>query len=307
MKELRNFDINLLVAFKLLLEERSVSRAAEKLFISQSAMSHVLQRLRRQLDDPVLVKTASGMKPTPRAQALLEPIKAVLNEIERIIRPPEDFSPADSQKRFVIATSDYVEFTLLPKLTESITKRAPNIEIHVRQPIDKPLAAALEEDEVDLVIGFDAIFNIPSHIRRQKLFNDKIVCIARQGHRNIPGKNLSFEQFIAARHVLISRRGTGTGLIDDYLAKRKLARKISLVIPNFLPAPWIVANTDLLLSLPFRIAEQFARLAPLKILPIPIDLPVYDLIMIWHPRQEKEPAHQWLRQEILEICCKLTK
>ena len=118
MTKLRNFDLNLLHAFKLLLEERSVSRAAEKLFISQSAMSHILQKLRSQLDDPVLVKTAAGMKPTLRAQALLEPIKTVLNEVEQIIRSPEVFSPTTSQRRFVIATSDYVEFTLLPKLVE---------------------------------------------------------------------------------------------------------------------------------------------------------------------------------------------
>ena len=282
MPDLRNFDLNLLHAFKLLMEERSVSRAAEKMFISQSAMSHILQRLRNQLDDPVLVKTAAGMKPTLRAQALLEPVKTVLKEVEQIIRSPEEFSPATSQKRFVIATSDYVEFTLLPKLTESINKHAPNIEIHVQQPINKLPEAAIEEEEIDVVIGFDAIFNLPSYIRREELFDDEIVCITRQEHQSIIGDEISFEQFIASRHMLISPSGTGTGLIDDYLAARGLTRKISLVIPNFLPAPWIVANTDLLLSLPLRIAEQFVRLAPLKILPIPIDLPIYNLIMIWH-------------------------
>ncbi len=247
------------------------------------------------------------MKPTLRAQALLEPIKTVLNEVEQIIRSPEEFSPTTSQRRFVIATSDYVEFTLLPKLVESINKDGSNIEIHVKRPIKKLPETAFEEDEIDVVIGFDAIFNLPLYIRHEKLFNDKIVCITRKEHPRIIGNEVSFEQFIASRHMLISPTGTGTGLIDDYLSARGLARKISLVIPNFLPAPWIVANTDLLLSLPLRIAEQFVRLAPLKILQIPIDLPTYNLIMIWHPREEKEPAHQWLRREILKICCKMTK
>ena len=96
------------------------------------------------------------------------------------------------------------------------------------------------------------------------------------------------------------------GLIDDYLVKRGVARKISLIVPNFLSAPWILANTDLILSLPARIAEKFVHLVPLKILPIPIDLPPYDLLMLWHPRQEKEPDHRWLRREILEICAKMT-
>jgi len=139
MTELRNFDLNLLLAFKLLVEERSVSRAAEKLFISQPAMSHVLLKLRRHLDDPILVKTSIGMVPTPRAQALLEPVKDLLRGAERIIRTPEEFSPASSQRRFVIATSDYVECTLLPKLTESINVRSPNIEIHIRPLSNKLL------------------------------------------------------------------------------------------------------------------------------------------------------------------------
>lgn len=301
MKELRNFDLNLLLAFKLLMEERSVSRAAEKLFISQSAMSHVLQRLRRQLDDPVLVKTAAGMKPTPRAQALLEPIKTVLNEIEQIIRTPEEFSPASSQRRFVIATSDYIEFTLLPPLIASLNKRAPNIEIHVKQTNNKLPETAVEENKIDLVIGFNVALDPPSYLCRQQLFKDKITCVVRQGHPDFTGNEISLEQFISSKHMLISRRGTGTGLIDDWLEKQGLARKVSLIVPNFLSAPWIVANTDLVLSLPLRIAEQFAHLAPLKILPLPIDFPVYDVIMIWHPLQEKEPAHQWLRREILEV------
>ncbi|MGO8845752.1 MAG: LysR family transcriptional regulator [Methylocella sp.] len=298
--------MNLLYAFKLLMEERSVSRAAEKMFISQPAMSHILQRLRSQLNDPVLVKTTAGMKPTLRALALLQPIKAVLKEVEQILQSPEKFSPATSQNRFVIVTSDYVQFILLPKLTESINKHAPNIEIHIQQPTSKLPEAAIEEEEIDLVIGFDAIFNLPSYIGRETLFSDKIVCIAKQDHPNIGEPEISLEQFMASKHMLISPRGAGTGLIDDYLGARGLARKISLVVPNFLPAPWIVANTDLLLSLPSRIAEQFVRLAPLKILPIPIDLPTYELIMIWHPRQEKEPAHQWLRREILNTCRKMT-
>ena len=306
MTELRNFDLNLLLAFKLLVEERSVSRAAEKLFISQPAMSHVLLKLRRHLDDPILVKTSIGMVPTPRAQALLEPVKDLLRGAERIIRTPEEFSPASSQRRFVIATSDYVECTLLPKLTELINARSPNIEIHIRPLSNKLLKPTIEEDDIDLIIGFNAIFDIPSHICHEKLFDDKIVCILRQEHSNIIGNEISLEQYISSRHMVISRRETGTGLIDDYFVKRGVARKISLIVPNFLSAPWILANTDLILSLPARIAEKFVHLVPLKILPLPIDLPAYDLIMLWHPRQEKEPDHQWLRREILEICAEMT-
>ena len=308
MTELRNFDLNLLVAFKFLMEERSVSRAAERLFISQSAMSHVLQRLRRQLDDPVLVKTAAGMTPTPRAQALWEPVKAVLRDVERLVRTPEEFSPESSQKRFIIASSDYVEFTLLPPFIAELNRRAPNIEIHVKQfSSTTPPETAIAEHQIDFAIGFDVIISPSPKVRSQKLFKDEIVCICRDRHPDFTGNRISFEQFISSRHMVISRRGAGTGLIDDWLEKHGQTRKVSLVVANFLSTPWIVANTDLLLSLPKRIAEKFIHVAPLKILPIPIDLPTYDVIMIWHPLQEKEPDHRWIRQEILGACRKLAE
>lgn len=302
MVNLKSFDLNHLIALKLLVEERSVSRAAEKMFISQPAMSHVLRRLRSQLDDPILVRTSSGMTPTPRAQALLEPASAVLKEIERIVRMPEAFSPATSSRRFSIATSDYVEFTLLPDLTESVINNAPNIGLHIRKPIDKPPHLALEEDNLDFVIGFNAIFDRAAHICSETLFREKIVCLTRASNPYASRGSITLRQFLESRHMLISHREAGTGLIDDQLAGLGLSRNISLVVANFLSAPWILEKTDLLLCLPLRIAEKFLRLAPLKMLSIPIDLPCYDLVMLWHPRQEKEQAHMWLRDLLRETC-----
>lgn len=301
MTELRNFDLNLLVAFKYLMEERSVSRAAQKMFISQSAMSHVLQRLRQQLDDPVLVKTPQGMRPTQRALALAQPIGAILSEVEQVIWTPKEFSPASTQRRFTIATNDYVEFCLLPPLMESVSRQAPNVEIHLVQTPGS-LRAAADSAEIDLVIGFDVILESMPYLHRERLITDSIVSLVRQDHPEFTGDDISLDQFVCAKHMLMSRREAGTGLIDDWLEQRGLARKVSLVVPNFLSAPWIVANTDLVFSLPSRIAEHFVRLAPLKILPIPIDFPTYDLLMVWHSLRDKEPAHAWLRQEILDIC-----
>lgn len=302
MANMKSFDLNLLLALKVLVEERSVSRAAERLFMSQPAMSHVLRRLRDQLDDPILVKTSTGMAPTQRAKELLEPTIVVLREIERIVQAPEAFSPATSRRRFVIATSDYVEFTLVPRLAESMIETAPGVELHVRQPIAKPPHAALEEDNIDLIIGFDAIFDKVSHIHSEALVSEEIVCLTRRENASAPGTEITLEQFLANRHMLISRREAGTGLIDDWLAKSGLRRKISLVAPNFLSAPWILERADLLLCLPLRVAEKFTRLAPLKILPVPIDLPRYELMMLWHPRHDKDQAHGWLRDLLREIC-----
>lgn len=302
MTNLRSFDLNLLLALKTLVEERSVSRAADKLCMSQPAMSHVLRRLRDQLDDPVLVKSASGMVPTARAQALLEPTVTVLQEIEKIVQPPEAFDPATSGRRFVIATSDYVVFALLPALAESMVRIAPNIKLQIRQPITGPAHIALEEENIDLAVGFDAIFGGTPHICSEMLMEESIVCLTRQGNATVPGGDVTLPQFLQCKHILITWREAGTGLVDDCLAKLGLQRDISLVLPNFLTTPWILERTDMLLCLPRRMADQFVRLAPLKILPVPLDLPRYQLMMLWRPCDERNQAHMWLRGRLRATC-----
>jgi DNA-binding transcriptional LysR family regulator len=305
MAELRNFDLNLLVAFKALMEEASVSRAAERMCISQSAMSHVLQRLRQQLDDPVLVRTPKGMTPTQRAMSLNGPICALLNDIQRVIQPPEEFAPATSQKRFVIAASDYVEFTLLPPLIEKLGRQAPNVEILVRQLNGKIPESEINDADIDIAIGFDAVLDPPSYLQKEELFSEKIISVVRKDHPDFPDEEMSLDQFLSARHMLMSRRTSGTGLIDDWLEQRGLSRKVSLIVPNFLAAPWIVARTDLVLSLPARIGDCLARVAPLKIYQLPISLPEYKLTMVWHSAQKKEPAHAWFRRQIVDICSEI--
>jgi DNA-binding transcriptional LysR family regulator len=302
MTNLRSFDLNLLLALKALIEEKSVSHAAEKMCISQPAMSHVLRRLREQLEDPVLVKSASGMVPTARAQALLEPTVAVLREIEKIVQPPEAFNPATSRRKFVIATSDYVTFALLPELAEFVIQRAPDIGLLIRQPITGPSHIAFEQQDIDLAIGFNAFFGATPHLCSKKLMNESIVCLTRQCNAAVPGNDITPEQFLECKHALITWREAGTGLVDDCLARVGLRRKISLVLPNFLAAPWILEKTDLLLCLPRRMADKFVQLAPLKILPIPIDLPRYELIMLWRPCHERDQAHMWLRERLLATC-----
>jgi DNA-binding transcriptional LysR family regulator len=302
MTNLRSIDLNLLLALKALIEEKSVSRAAEKMCMSQPAMSHVLRRLREQLDDPVLVKSASGMVPTARAQALLEPTVAVLREIEKIFQPPEVFDPKTSRRRFVISTSDYVTFALLLELAESASRIAPNIELHIRQPITGPSHVAFEEQDIDLAIGFDANFATTPHLCSERLMDESIVCLTRQCNTVVPGNDITLEQFLECKHVLITWREAGTGLIDDCLARVGLHRNISLVLPNFLTTPWILEKTDLLLCLPRRMANKFVQLAPLKILPIPIDLPRYELMMLWRPCHERDRAHMWLRERLRATC-----
>jgi DNA-binding transcriptional LysR family regulator len=305
MSELRNFDLNLLVAFDLLMREQNVSRAAERMFVGQSAMSHILQRLRQQLDDPLLVKTSTGMKPTDRALALIDPVRIVLRDVERLIRAPEDFDPAKSQRRFVVAATDYMEVLVLPALVERIIRQAPNVVIHVKRTEPTFPEGELEANELDVVLGFEAILKPAGYLISEKLFDDRVTCLVSRRHPANEGVRLTLDEYLSMRHMLISRTGTRIGVIDEWLAEKGLERCIALIVPHFLSAPLIVAKTDMVLSLPERIAKQFVGLAPLRILRVPIDLPAYDLVMVWHPLRENDPAHRWLREQILAVCLTL--
>ncbi len=304
MAELRQFDLNLLVAFDLLMKERNVSRAAEKMFISQSAMSHVLQRLRQQLDDPLLLKTPAGMMPTERALALVEPVKQVLREVEVLIRGPERFDPATSQRRFVIAATDYIEALVLPKLVVRINQLAPGIDIHVKRTSTLFPAAPLEQGETDVLLGFEVMLQPPKPFICEKLFDDYMVCLARQGHPRVSA-NLSLDEYIALPHILVSRIGSSTGQVDAWLAEHGRERRVALTVSHFLSAPLIVSSTDMVLAYPRRTAEEFARHLPVQIVPLPIDLPYYNSVMVWHPLRDKEPAHHWLREQIHAVCAEL--
>ncbi|MBL1265192.1 LysR family transcriptional regulator [Candidatus Methylomicrobium oryzae] len=300
MTSLRNFDLNLLVAFDILMEELNVTRAAERMFVTQSAMSHVLHRLRQQLDDPLLIKTPSGMKPTPRALALIDPVKEVLKEVELLIRPPAAFEPLTSQRRFVLAATDYMELLLLPALSERISRLAPGIAVQVKRTEASFPAGALENGSLDVVLGFESVLNPPSHLNRLTLFSDRMACLARKAHPMLKN-GLSLTDYVALPHMLISRTGSPVGLIDQKLQEMGMERRIQLTVPHFLSAPLIVAQTDMILSLPQRIAEQFTRFAALDIFPVPVDLPDYELTMIWHPLRDKDPALVWLRKQLADI------
>ena len=300
MSNLRTFDLNLLVAFDVLMQELNVTRAAEHMFVTQSAMSHILHRLRQQLDDPLLVKTPAGMKPTERALTMIGPVRALLSEMEQLIQPPQEFEADTSQRRFVLAATDYMEVLLIPKLSSLVDQLAPGIDIHVKRTESSFPVAQLENGSLDVVLGFESVLNPPTHLNCRLLFSDRMACVVRQDHpliRTAP----SLEEYIAVPHMLISRTGSNMGLIDQKLTELGLDRHIKLIVPHFLSAPLIVAETDMILSLPYRIAEQFKRFAPLEIFPVPIELPIYDLCMIWHPLYDKDPAHLWLRDKIIAI------
>lgn len=201
----------------------------------------------------------------------------------------------------MLAASDYIEFLVMPELSGINEKNAPGVDLHVKRTEVPFPVRSLENGSLDVVLGFESVLNPPIHLRRQYLFSDRMACVVRRQHP-IVKRNPTLEEFVDIPHMLISRTGKDFGMIDQRLSELGLERRIKLIIPHFLSAALIVSKTEMILSLPHRIAEQFTTLAPLEVFPVPIELPDYNLCMVWHPLRDKDPAHQWLREQITLLC-----
>ncbi len=299
--KLRDFDLNLLLAFDALMKETSVYKAAECMFITQSAMSHALNRLRDLLDDPILVRTSEGMKPTPRAKSMKPQVREVLREIQHIVGEPKHFHPSTSKHQFIIEVADYVEYMLLPPLKGKIYHDAPGVDILIEKPKPNFPEKTMEEGKTDLLLGFNRDIDAPSRFIKEMLFEDKRVCLLRKDHPLVKKKKLTLEQFLKLDHLRISPTGNKSGIIDQVLLSQGKERRVSLVVPHFLYAPHILSTTDMVLSPPLRIAKQLISFSPLKIVSLPLDVPSYQVSMAWSPIREKDPAHIWLRTQIRAI------
>jgi DNA-binding transcriptional LysR family regulator len=298
--DLRNFDLNLLVVLHTLITERSVSVAANKLHLSQPATSAALKRLRVALGDRILVRDGLQMVLTPRAVELLAPIEAILGEIERTLTSPEPFDPANVDRTMRIATNDYGTFILIPPLMNRLELIAPNIKIEVWE-IGRDAIAALKEGKIDLAIA-DA-WTLKNCQCTEVLFTETFTCLARQSHPRIQGE-LTLDRYLAEEHILVSPRGRVLGHVDGELAKHGWERQVRLTLPHVLAVPAAVAATDGIVTLASRIAQRLALDYQLQILVPPIDVGSFQVAMAWRSPLTEDPAIQWLRSELMEICRK---
>ncbi len=290
-----NFDLNLLRAFDALMRERNVSRAAQRMSLSQPAMSNALARLRDLLDDPVLVRTSLGMQPTAKSLAVEMPIRNALASIEQSLAPAPDFDPAISKKTFNVATTDYVEMLLLPKLIKHLNQVAPfvRLQIHALGP-DIP-ESELEEGIYDFAVG--RFPQVPNRLLSEFWLSDNLVCLVSDQHPLFED-SISIEQFLNIEQIWVSG-GQRTGVVDAWLASNNLSRKVAYTTPNFLMAPHIVAQSEMLVVTPSTIAEEYVKKMPLKILPMPMELASFDLYTLWHPFHAGTPAHKWFREQLM--------
>lgn len=293
---IKDIDLNLLVFLDALLQERSVTRAAEQVGLSQPAMSNALGRLRRLLDDPLLVRSARGMEPTQRALALQRPVQAALAQIETALAPVAEFDPAATQRLFTLMITDYAASVLLPGLTARLARTAPNVALNVLGS-DAESLKAVERGEVDFVV--DRFDSLPESFRSRSLWHDEFVCVLRRGHPALK-EGLSLQAYLALDHILITRTGIGLGQTDEVLANRALYRRITTFTRHYHLPPRLVAETDLCATVPARIAYDHARHLPIVVVPPPFDLPPFGIRMVWGPVTHYDRAHRWFRQLVGE-------
>jgi DNA-binding transcriptional LysR family regulator len=282
------------------MEERSVSRAARRVGLSQPAMSNALSRLRRTFDDPLFARSSDGMAPTPAAQSLIGPVRSALAQLRSLFEEKPAFDPAASERPFQLLTNDYVELTLLPSLAKAIREQAGGVSLRVQRSsnVFEPPSANLLAEPFDIAIGFfpDAL-TLDARVRSELLWEDRNVCVARAGHPKIRGK-ISLRQYAEAEHVAVFYKKQGLGVIDTLLAQQGLSRRSAVVVPHFASVPVLVAATDFVATIPERLARQFSRELKLQSLRAPIDIPPLRLTLLWHERFHDDPAHRWMRELI---------
>ncbi len=288
-------DPNLLPVLDALLQERNVSRAAQRLGRTQPAISHALARLREQLGDPLLVRVGQRFALTPRAEALREPLKALLGELSVLLRPPPTFAPATAERAFRLLATDYIAAVVLPPLIERVRSSAPGVDLNLRPP-SPDYTALLRDGESDL--GFIVKRPAEAGLRARKLFLDRFVCVLRHDHP--AGARLDLATFLRLPHALVAPLGNPGNFVDSALAELGHGkRRIALTVPHFFLAPAIIAASDLVITLPERVARLIAREHPLRVVPLPIRMAAFEVSLAWHERVHHDPGNTWLRAEIV--------
>ena len=295
MSNIKNFDLNLLIALDALLDEANVSRAAERLSLTQPTVSGMLNRLRYAFDDQLLVRTRHGMIPTPRAKELQEELKRVLQDVQNLIEPVE-FDPGSAEFSFTISANDFMQQTVLVPALVVLKERAPRMKIAIVSPASGNELAHLSEGKVDLAITTLEFAN--PVLPRLFLRRDRYVGVVRKNHP-IGSRKLSMRQFLSYEHVLVSpSSGSFHGATDDALQKKGISRKVAISIPNFLVMPDVLETGDYIAIVPEPLALAWGK--RIRIFAPPVDIPEFETVATWHHRSDGDTAHRWLRNTLQE-------
>lgn len=295
---IRKINLNLLITLDALLTERHVSRAADKVFITQPAMSNSLVQLRELFKDQLLVRSGKNMELTPLALSIAPKIKNILQEIENTVLHPEVFNPKTTKRTFVIGMSDYGEFVLLPSLAEKLAKLAPNVTlriVHLNMLNDPNIFIDGKFD-----IGIGIVVMQSSAIHAEKIFTEEAMCVARADHPAI--KKLTQKNYLAAKHLAIAyETETSLAITDNTLKAAGQERDTIIKVPHILAAMHVLAKTPLIATVPKRVALALQKQLKLAVHKPPFAIPSVTVSQVWHKRFDDDAGHKWLRELIQQV------
>ena len=296
--DIRQLDLNLLVAFHAMSEHRSVTRAAEAIGLSQPAMSAALSRLRLLFNDALFVKTGAGLQPTPRAIELDGAVRRVIDTVKSDILPAPAFDPRRDSKLFTLVTPDIAEVHFLPKILACFAEEAPHCDLRTLSMPRQAAAETLESGAADLAIGYLPDLQKAGFFL-QKLFRNDYVCIVRGGHPTV-GERLTLKTYLAASHAVVSPDGR-EHLLDQFLQRRGLKRRVLVGLSHFMSLLPIIETSDLVATVPRDLANICVRHADIRIVDPPFKAPVVEVHQFWHRRFHHDVANIWLRGRVQQL------
>lgn len=290
-------DMKLLAVFDEIYKTRSVSRAGENLGIPQTSVSLALARLRRRFNDQLFVRTGNGMMPTPRAAMLVPQLRQALQLLQLATQQQAEFDPASSYRTFRISMTDISHLEFMPAMMNKVARVAPNVQIEVLR-IKADTGKLLESGDADLAIGY--MPELEAGFYQQKLFKDGFACVVRRDHPRIDAR-LTQSRFKSERHVVLIAPGTGNEIVERELKRQGTQRKVALSLPTLPGVGNLLANTDLLATLPGRVAKILVNIAHVKALAPPYRFPDFSIKQHWHERYHQDPGNRWLRSMLAEL------
>lgn len=297
------YDLNLLPVFVTLMEERNVTRAAERLGITQPALSNALARLRLMMKDQLFIRARYGIEPTPLARDLAPMIAAALGQIDDVVLGQQDFEPATAERLVTVAANSYVEFGLIPAIVARLGEIAPGIRLRM-VPYGSELAeTGVISGTTEMVFG--RIVGAPDNLVVQHLMDDGLACVVRADHPGV-GDKLTRAQYERMKHVNVMPPGRLRAGLYQQLEREGVKRDVVVSVTHFLSVPELIAVTDYCTMLPRLICRHLARDTRLKVLKCPVDLGTFPIEMAWHMRYRNDPAHRWLRGMIVDIARELS-
>ncbi|MFC6635165.1 LysR family transcriptional regulator [Microbulbifer taiwanensis] len=293
--QLQQMDMNLFLVLEAIYNARNLTRAAEQLHITQPAVSNALARLRRSLDDPLFTRTPAGMSPTPLTESIMPKVQQALALLGTSLSEQRQFDPAGAQKTLRMSMNDMAETLLLPRLLERLQQLAPGISVESYYVPRDQLAKELAANTLDF--GLDIPLATATQLQQQRLVNDRYLCMLRADHPLAEQTNLTLEQYLQLDHIHVSSRRSGPGLVDIALNKLGRRRNIKLRVQHYRVAPLVVLRTDLALTVPASLANQY----PARLFELPFQIPQMDWHLLWHRNQHEDPANRWLRGQLMEL------